>query len=74
MIGGSAAVMTALSGFENSFASEMTAPPMLSTSGKGQKVIVLGAGLAGMVSALELSKKGYEVELLEARDFAGGRT
>ena len=74
MIGGSAAVMTALSGFESSFASEMTAPPMLSTSGKGQKVIVLGAGLAGMVSALELSKKGYEVELLEARDFAGGRT
>ncbi len=74
MIGGSAAVMTALSGFENSMASDMTEPPPLSSSGKGKKIIVLGAGLAGMVAALELGKKGYNVELLEARDFAGGRT
>lgn len=74
MIGGSAAVMTALSGFEHAFASDMIAPPPLSTSGNGKKIIILGAGLSGMVAALELSKKGYEVELLEARDFAGGRT
>lgn len=74
MIGGSAAVMTALSGFDHAFASDMTEPPKLATSGNGKKIIVLGAGLSGMVAALELSKKGYEVELLEARDFAGGRT
>ncbi|MBT5072619.1 MAG: NAD(P)-binding protein [Kordiimonadaceae bacterium] len=74
MIGGSAAVMTALSGFDHAFASDMTAPPALATSGNGKKIIVLGAGLSGMVAALELSKKGYDVELLEARDFAGGRT
>ncbi len=74
MIGGSAAVMTALSGFEHSLASDMKAPPALATMGNGKKVVILGAGLAGMVAALELGKKGYEVELLEARDFAGGRT
>jgi len=74
MIGGSAAVMTALNGFDHAFASDMMEPPKLASSGNGKKIIVLGAGLSGMVSALELSKKGYEVELLEARDFAGGRT
>lgn len=74
MVGGSAAVMTALAGFEQTFASDMTVPPALASSGNGKKIIVLGAGLSGMVAALELSKKGYNVELLEARDFAGGRT
>ena len=74
LIGGSAAVMTALSGFEQSLASDMTEPPALNTSGKGKKVIILGSGLSGMVAALELGKKGYDVEVLEARDFAGGRT
>ena len=56
MISGSAAVMTALNGFDHAFASDMTAPPALSTSGNGKKIIVLGAGLSGMVTALELSK------------------
>lgn len=74
MIGGSAAVMTAMTGFQHAIASDAKEPPMLHTGGNGKKVVILGAGLAGMVSALELSKKGYEVELLEARDFAGGRT
>ncbi len=73
MIGGSAAVMTALSGFEHSLASDMTAPPDLATSGNGKKIIILGSGMSGMVSALELGKKGYDIEVLEARDFAGGR-
>lgn len=41
--------------------------------GKGRKVLVLGAGIAGLVSALELSKAGYEVQVLEARQRVGGR-
>ncbi|MCC3859903.1 flavin monoamine oxidase family protein [Pseudemcibacter aquimaris] len=73
MIGGSAAVMAALGGLDHSLASDMKAPPMLHTSGNGKKVIILGAGMAGLVSALELSKKGYDCTILEARDFAGGR-
>ena len=42
-------------------------------SGKGTKVVVLGAGIGGLVSAYELKKLGYEVTLLEARERPGGR-
>lgn len=39
----------------------------------GQRVLVLGAGLAGMTAAMELRAAGYEVEILEYREKAGGR-
>ncbi|MEJ7738379.1 MAG: flavin monoamine oxidase family protein [Chitinophagaceae bacterium] len=39
----------------------------------GKKIILLGAGLAGMASAYELTKLGYQCTILEARDRAGGR-
>jgi monoamine oxidase len=42
-------------------------------SGKGVKVVVLGGGIGGLVSAYELQKLGYEVTLLEARERPGGR-
>ena len=49
-------------------------PPQLAAgSGKGVKVAVLGAGIAGLVAAYELRKAGYEVTVLEARDRPGGR-
>jgi monoamine oxidase len=41
--------------------------------GKGKKVVILGAGIAGMVAAYELRKAGFECTLLEARDRPGGR-
>jgi monoamine oxidase len=41
--------------------------------GKGVKVVILGAGLAGLTSAYELAKAGFECTLLEARDRPGGR-
>jgi monoamine oxidase len=37
------------------------------------KVVVLGAGVAGLSAAYELGKAGYEVTVLEARDRVGGR-
>lgn len=40
---------------------------------EGSSVIVLGAGLAGMVAALELRDAGYKVKILEYQDRAGGR-
>ena len=73
MIGGSAALYTAMSGLEMVHASAMEEPPELSSEGKGKKVIILGAGLSGLVSAMELRKKGYKVEIIEARDHSGGR-
>ncbi len=42
-------------------------------SGNGRSVVVLGAGIAGLVSAYELRRAGYEVTVLEARDRVGGR-
>jgi hypothetical protein len=42
-------------------------------TGKGVKVVILGGGIAGLVSAYELAKAGFECTLLEARDRPGGR-
>jgi monoamine oxidase len=42
-------------------------------SGTGKKVVVLGAGIAGLVAAYELGKAGYAVTVLEARNRVGGR-
>ena len=42
-------------------------------TGKGTKVVVLGGGIGGLVSAYELRKHGYDVTLLEARERPGGR-
>lgn len=36
-------------------------------------VVILGAGIAGLVSAYELQRAGYKVTILEARDRIGGR-
>jgi monoamine oxidase len=41
---------------------------------KGTSVVVLGAGVAGMVAAMELAKAGYKVQILEYRGRAGGRS
>ena len=40
---------------------------------KGRTVVILGAGIAGMVAAYELRKAGFECTLLEARERPGGR-
>jgi monoamine oxidase len=37
-------------------------------------VTVIGAGMAGIVAARDLSKSGYSMVLLEGRDRVGGRT
>jgi monoamine oxidase len=41
--------------------------------GNGARVVILDAGIAGMVAALELGKAGYECRVLEARSRPGGR-
>jgi monoamine oxidase len=52
-------------------------PPRLSdfrlTGRAAAKVVVLGAGIAGLASAYELGKAGYDCTVLEARDVAAGR-
>ncbi|MFF4412992.1 flavin monoamine oxidase family protein [Streptosporangium sp. NPDC001559] len=41
--------------------------------GRGVKVAVIGAGISGMVAALELSAAQYDVRVFEAQDRVGGR-
>lgn len=41
--------------------------------GNGQRVVVLGAGLAGLSAAYNLMRSGFEVVVLEAQDRPGGR-
>src|SRR5690242_14787975 len=47
-------------------------PPQL-PPGHGKRIVIIGAGIAGMVLAWELRKAGYSPAILEARDRAGGR-
>jgi monoamine oxidase len=51
-----------------------TGPPALAPdSGKGIRIVILGGGIAGLVSAYELRKAGYECTVIEARKRPGGR-
>ena len=38
-----------------------------------RKIIVIGSGFGGLGAAVRLQTKGYQVELIEARDKLGGR-
>jgi monoamine oxidase len=42
-------------------------------AGKNTKVVILGAGIAGLVSAHEMRKAGFDCTVLEARARPGGR-
>ena len=57
------------------FAAESTfkGPIQLGAAPRGASVLVLGAGIAGMVAALELRDAGYRVQVLEYNSRAGGR-
>ena len=72
-VGGTGLMLNTMSAWGMGIESTMSAPPVLGGSGKGKKVVILGAGLAGMTAAFELGKLGYQCQVLEARAFAGGR-
>ena len=40
---------------------------------RSPKIVVIGSGFAGLASAIRLQARGYNVELVEARDQLGGR-
>ena len=54
---------------ESTFRSSM----QLSAAPRGASVLVLGAGMAGLVAAYELRNAGYRVQVLEYNARAGGR-
>jgi cation diffusion facilitator CzcD-associated flavoprotein CzcO len=48
-------------------------PIRLEGDPRGALVVILGAGVAGLVAAFELHRIGYKVQMLEYNDRAGGR-
>jgi len=48
-------------------------PDLPANFGAGKKVVILGGGIAGLVSAYELRKAGFSCTILEARERPGGR-
>ena len=73
LMGGTAALYQMMTTFGHAAESRFPGPPNLSGARKGASVIVLGAGLAGMLAAYELEKAGYSVRILEYQDRPGGR-
>src|SRR4051794_20587052 len=72
-VAGGTAMYMAMGAFDQAKASSFK-PIKLDGDPKGAKVLILGAGVAGMTSAYELSKAGYNVQVLEFNDRFGGRS
>jgi monoamine oxidase len=49
------------------------APILSAKIGKGRHVVILGAGIAGLVMAYRMERAGFSVTLVEARRRTGGR-
>src|ERR1700751_4408733 len=73
MVGGTAALYQAMTTMGHAMETQYKGPPDLSGARPGTSVLVLGAGLAGMLAAYELTKAGYKVRILEYQNRAGGR-
>lgn len=48
-------------------------PSETGADGRKLRVGIIGAGLAGLVTAMDLSEAGYDVEMFESRRFVGGK-
>jgi monoamine oxidase len=71
LIGGSSLVMTAMSSWDLMAGQAGTRPTLTGKPAKS-KVLVLGAGVSGLVVSYELNKLGYDYHILEARERVGG--
>ncbi len=73
VVAGSAAMVHAMTRLGYAGESTFKGPPRLGAPPPGTSVLVLGAGVAGMVAAMELRDAGYHVQVLEYNGRAGGR-
>src|SRR5579863_9335498 len=72
-VAGSAVMYHAMTEMGYAGESGYTGPIKLSRPPPGTSVLILGAGIAGMVAAMELRDAGYKVQVLEYNGRSGGR-
>src|SRR5277367_6609537 len=74
LAGGYGATFTAMQslGLLSSVGSAASVVELPVNAGKGVKIVILGGGIAGLVSAYELGKAGFHCTVLEARERPGG--
>ncbi|WP_345817129.1 flavin monoamine oxidase family protein (plasmid) [Paraburkholderia sp. PREW-6R] len=70
---GAAAMMQGMGALGLAATSTYAGPLRLEGAPRGTRILVLGAGMAGLVAAYELRNAGYRVQVLEYNDRAGGR-
>jgi monoamine oxidase len=71
--GGAVALYQAMTALGHAAPTQFSGPPKLTGARPGASVLILGAGLAGLVAAYEMQKAGYKVQILEYQDRPGGR-
>ena len=73
VMGGASVLYQAMATMGHAAETQFAGPPDLSGARPGASVLVLGAGLAGMLAAYELGRAGYAVQILEYNTRPGGR-
>jgi monoamine oxidase len=71
---GGAAMYQAMSAMGMATPSPYAGPLKLEGARRDQKILVLGAGMAGLSAAFELRNAGYQVKVLDYNSRAGGRS
>jgi monoamine oxidase len=72
-VAGAGAMYQAMSALGFAAESNYAGPIELQNAPRNASVLILGAGMAGLVAAYELSRAGYKVKVLEYNQRAGGR-
>jgi monoamine oxidase len=72
--GGGSALYLAMTALGHAQQSDYAGPINLAGTPAKASVVILGAGIAGLVAAYELRRAGYQVQVLEYNNRVGGRT